>query len=44
MEQSAGDALLDNSAVSAFKRWRFKKGTAPKVRIPFRFTLAGASF
>ena len=27
MEQSIGNPILDNSSVSAFRRWRFKPGT-----------------
>ena len=44
MAQSIGSSILDNSAVSAFKRWRFKPGTVSKVRIPITFTLTGASY
>jgi TonB family protein len=34
MEQSIGNAILDNSTVSAFRRWLFKPGTPARVRIP----------
>ena len=44
MAQSIGNPILDNSAVSAFKRWRFKPGTVSKVRIPITFTMTGASY
>jgi protein TonB len=44
MAQSIGNPILDNAAVSAFKRWRFKPGTVSKVRIPITFTLTGASY
>jgi TonB family protein len=44
MEQHLGHAALDNAAVSAFKRWRFKKGTVRRVRIPITFTLTGAQY
>jgi TonB family protein len=44
MAQSIGNSLLDNSAVSAFRRWRFKPGSVSKVRIPITFTMAGASY
>ena len=44
MVQSTGNQILDNSAVSAFRRWRFKSGTAPKVRVPITFTLTGAQY
>jgi TonB family protein len=44
MEQSIGNPILDNSAVSAFRRWRFKPGTPPRVRIPITFVLSGAQY
>lgn len=44
MAQSTGNPILDNSAVSAFRRWRFKPGTVSKVRIPITYTMAGASY
>lgn len=44
MSQSLGNPILDNSAVSTFRRWRFKPGTVNKVRIPITFTMAGASY
>ena len=44
MAQSLGNPILDNSAVSAFRRWRFKPGVAPKVKIPITFTMSGASY
>lgn len=45
MAQSIGNSILDNSAVSAFKRWRFQPGKcAPKVKIPITFTMTGASY
>jgi protein TonB len=45
MAQSCGNPILDNSAVSAFRRWRFRPGaTPPKVRIPITFTMTGASY
>ena len=44
MAQSIGNAILDNSAVSAFKRWRFKPGSVSKVKIPITFTMTGASY
>lgn len=44
MAQSIGNPILDNSAVSAFRRWRFKPGVAPKVKIPITFTMTGASY
>jgi TonB family protein len=44
MAQSIGNPILDHSAISAFKRWRFKTGTPSKIRIPITFTLTGASY
>jgi protein TonB len=44
MATSIGNPILDNSAVSAFRQWRFKPGVAPKVRIPITFTMTGASY
>jgi TonB family protein len=44
MEQSIGRPILDNSAISAFRRWRFKPGNAPKVRVPIIFNLTGAQY
>ena len=44
MAQSIGNPILDNSAVNAFRRWRFKAGVAPKVKIPITFTMTGASY
>lgn len=44
MAQSTGSPILDNSAVSAFRRWRFKPNTVSKVKIPITYTMAGASY
>jgi len=44
MAQSIGNAILDNSTVSAFRRWRFKPGTPARVRIPITFVLTGAQY
>src|SRR5881296_2197757 len=44
MAQSIGNSILDNAAVSAFRRWRFKPGTVSKVKIPITFTMTGASY
>jgi protein TonB len=44
MAQSIGNPILDNAALSAFRRWRFKPGTVSKVKIPITFTMAGASY
>ena len=44
MEQSIGNPILDNCAISAFRRWRFKPGTPARVRIPITFLLTGAQY
>lgn len=44
MTQSTGNPILDNSAVNAFRRWRFKPGTVSKVRTPITYTMTGAQF
>ena len=44
MEQSIGNPILDNSTVSAFRRWRFKPGRPARVRIPITFVLTGAQY
>ena len=44
MEQSIGNPILDNSTVSAFRRWRFKPGTPVRVRIPITFVLTGTLY
>lgn len=44
MGQSTGNPILDNATVSAFRRWRFKPGSASKARIPITFTMTGASY
>ena len=43
IEQSTGDSTLDESAVNAFRKWRFKPGTVSRVRIPVEFSMTGAS-
>lgn len=44
MAQSTGSPILDNAAVSAFRRWRFKPGTVSRVRTPITFTMSGAQY
>ena len=44
MSRSTGNAVLDNAAISGFRRWRFKPGTVSKVQAPITFTLTGASY
>jgi TonB family protein len=41
MLKSTGHVILDNAALSAFKRWRFKPGTAREIRIPIHYTING---
>jgi TonB family protein len=43
MVQSIGSSILDNAALSAFRRWRFKPGTDSKIKIPINFTMTNAS-
>jgi TonB family protein len=42
--QSTGSPILDQSAVSAYRQWRFKPGTPPTVKGPFTFTMTGVSY
>jgi len=44
MASSIGNPILDNAALSAFRRWRFKPGSVSKVRIPITFTTTGAEY
>lgn len=44
MEQSTGNSVLDNAAMTGFQRWRFKPGTASRVRSPITFTMTGAQY
>jgi protein TonB len=44
MEKSIGAPLLDQSALSAFRRWKFKPGTPRVIRIPVTFDLRGAEY
>jgi protein TonB len=40
--KSTGSTVLDNAAVAAFRRWRFKPGTVSRVKSPITFTMTGA--
>ena len=44
MTQSTSSPILDNAAVSAFRRWRFRAGTVTRVRTPITFTMTGAQY
>ena len=44
MEASTGSLVLDNAAVTGFRRWRFKPGTVSKVKLPITYTLMGAQY
>ena len=44
MVQSCGNAILDNSTLDAFRRWRFKPGSAARVQVPITYTLMGVSY
>ena len=44
MASSIGNPMLDNAALSAFRRWRFKPGSVSKVSIPITFTTTGAQY
>jgi TonB family protein len=44
MEASTGSPVLDNAAVTGFRRWRFKPGTVSSVRLPITYTLTGAQY
>jgi protein TonB len=44
MAKSTGNPVLDNAALSGFRRWRFKPGTVSTVTCPITFTLVGASY
>ncbi len=44
MEESTGNLVLDNAAMTGFRRWRFKPGSVSKVRSPITFTMTGAQY
>ena len=41
MQVSTGHRFLDDVALAAFRKWRFKPGSVSKVRIPITFVLSG---
>lgn len=44
MQVSTGSPVLDNAAVTAFRRWRFKPGTPSRIKAPITYTLTGAAY
>lgn len=38
IEKSTGYKILDEAALSAFRRWRFKPGAVSRVHMPVTFT------
>jgi periplasmic protein TonB len=44
MWQSTGSPYLDNAAMTGFRRWRFKPGTAFRIKTPITYTLTGAAY
>lgn len=41
LEQSSGSELMDQAAMTAFKKWKFQSGQEGWVRNPFQFKLVG---
>jgi TonB family protein len=44
MDPSTGHAILDDAALAAFHRWRFRSGISGTFRIPITFTMRGARY
>lgn len=44
MWQSTGSPYLDNAAITGFRRWRFRPGTAFRIKSPITYTLTGAAY
>jgi TonB family protein len=44
MWQSTGSPFLDNAAITGFRRWRFRPGTAFRIKSPITYTLTGAAY
>jgi TonB family protein len=43
MAPSTRSSVLDQAAISAFQKWRFKPGKIARVRIPIAFTMQGGT-
>jgi TonB family protein len=39
--RSTGHEILDDAALDAFRKWRFKPGSVHKVKIPINYTMQG---
>lgn len=44
MNESTGSGILDNAAVAAFRRWKFRPGAPESVEVPITYTLTGVSY
>jgi protein TonB len=44
MLQSMGHKVLDDAALDAFRRWRFRPGTVSPIRIPIKYTIDGTFY
>lgn len=44
MWQSTGSPYLDNAAMTGFRKWRFKPGSAFRIKSPITYTLTGAAY
>ncbi len=45
MFQSMGREILDDAALSAFRKWRFQPGkAAPQIKIPIRYSMTGSTY
>jgi TonB family protein len=45
MLKSTGHWILDNSALDAFRKWRFQPGkAAPNVKIPINYSMTGTTY
>src|SRR5437899_2032247 len=44
MLQSMEHKVLDDAALDAFRRWRFRPGTVSLIRIPIKYTINGTLY